>query len=268
MATVEENSHYWENVYDWSAAGEEWSRGWGSSKVKWEGSLQPRLERFLPAGTILEIAVGYGRWTEFLQHHCERFVGVDISPKCIAACQARFPSLEFFVNDGQSLPMVEDNSVDFVFSYFSLIHAEVDTVALYLQEIARKLKPEGAGFIHHSNLGEYERYFRYTQKLPKPIQKLLFECGMLDLPQWRAPSMSAAAFERCCREAELHCISQETINFGSRRMIDCFSTFVTAGHPLAAENRVWRNSEFMHEAMNLRLNPGQAAQALPVEFYG
>ncbi len=253
MASIEENAHYWEEVYDWSSAGEEWSRGWGDSQAKWEGSIHPRLKRFLPADTILEIATGYGRWTEFLMDHCPHPVGVDISPQCIEACQARFPELEFHQNDGQTLPMVADNSVDFVFSYFSLIHAEVDTVLSYLKEIARTLKPQGAGFLHHSNLGEYERYFRWTQKLPKPLQKGLFEVGLLDLPQWRAPSMSARAFARCCEEAGLVCITQETINFGSRRRIDCFSTLVTPDHPLARENRHWANHRFMHEAMAIRL---------------
>lgn len=266
MATVEENAHYWENVYDWGQAGEEWSLGWGSTKAKWHQTLMPRLRRFLPATNILEIATGYGRLTEYLMDYCDHLVGVDISPKCIDHCQKRFPELEFFVNDGQSLEMVQDDSIDFVFSYFSLIHAEVDTVSCYLHEIAKKLKNPGAGFLHHSNLGQFERYFRHTQKLPKPVQRLLFECGLLDLPQWRAPSMSAVAFERCCEEAGLVCITQETVNFGSHRTIDCFSTFVTPDHPLARENKVWHNKRFMHEAMDVRLE-GKAT-SLPTQYYG
>lgn len=265
MATVEENAHYWEKVYDWSSAGEEWSRGWGDSQAKWDGSLYPRLKRFLPTGRILEIAPGYGRWTGYLKEQCDQFVGVDISPRCIEVCRELFPELEFHHNDGQSLPMIEDRSVDFVFSYFSLIHAEVDTVALYLKEIARVLKPQGAGFLHHSNLGEYRRYFQLTQKLPKLLQKGLFEMGLLDMPQWRAPSMSAEAFVRYCQEAGLVCITQESVNFGSQRRIDCFSTLVTPNHPLARENRHWRNDRFMHEAMAIRL--GQSSPDLPSEFY-
>src|SRR4030095_4890255 len=52
--------------YDWKEAGEEWSQPWGSSAAQWAGTIFPRIRECLPAGTILEIAHGFGRWTHYL----------------------------------------------------------------------------------------------------------------------------------------------------------------------------------------------------------
>ena len=76
---------------------------------------------------MLEIAPGHGRWTEYLAHHCDRLIGVDLASSCVEVCRERFdgrPNLEFFVNDGRSLDMVDAGSVDLVFSFDSLVHAE------------------------------------------------------------------------------------------------------------------------------------------------
>jgi hypothetical protein len=47
--------------YDWKEAGEEWSQPWGSSAAQWTGTIFPRIRQCLPAGTILEVAPGFGR---------------------------------------------------------------------------------------------------------------------------------------------------------------------------------------------------------------
>jgi cyclopropane fatty-acyl-phospholipid synthase-like methyltransferase len=39
---------------------------------------------------------------------------------------------------------------DFVFSFDSLVHVESDVIENYLTQLAKKLKPNGIGFIHHS----------------------------------------------------------------------------------------------------------------------
>ncbi len=62
--------------------------------------------------------------------------------------------------------MVADGSIDFVFSFDSLVHAEEDVIRSYLDQLGQKLRPDGVGFLHHSNLGEYARYFAFVEKLP------------------------------------------------------------------------------------------------------
>ena len=235
MPTLEWNSSIWDATYDWSEAGEEWSQCWGGSECQWYGSIFPRIARYLPAPAVLEIAPGFGRWTRFLLKDCHRLTGVDLSERCVHFCRKRFsfhPHVDFYVNDGRSLTNIADSSIDFVFSFDSLVHAEDEVIAEYLREIARKLNPNGVGFIHHSNLGAY----------PPDTAS----------PHMRSRSMTAAKFAIFCEAAGLACISQEMVNWGQAELIDCFSTFTAAGskweHPCC---RV-ENPRFMLEAELLK----------------
>ena len=79
--------------YDWKEAGEEWSQPWGSSAAQWAGTIFPRIRECLPAGTILEIAPGFGRWTHYLKDYCNELWAVDKSNDCIEACRQRFASV-------------------------------------------------------------------------------------------------------------------------------------------------------------------------------
>jgi len=40
--------------------------------------------------------------------------------------------IEYFINDGRSLDMLENNSIDFAFSFDSLLHAEIDVMHAYI----------------------------------------------------------------------------------------------------------------------------------------
>src|SRR5262249_17939159 len=126
MATVEQNRSAWNETYSWEKRGEEWSEVWGGSESQWFGAIYPRLHRFIPTGTILEIAPGFGRWTHYLKNHCNKLFVVDLNERCITHCKERFADcthISYHVNDGYSLAMVPDRSVDFVFCFDSLVHA-------------------------------------------------------------------------------------------------------------------------------------------------
>jgi SAM-dependent methyltransferase len=134
MPSIADNLRLWNVGFDWSH--EDWGRSWwGSAAAMWYGFVYPRIWRFLPAPTILEIAPGFGRWTEFLFDHCDTLIGIDIADKCIDACRQRFadrPRAIFETNDGHSLPMAADSSVDFALSLDSLVHVEADPLKGYL----------------------------------------------------------------------------------------------------------------------------------------
>jgi ubiquinone/menaquinone biosynthesis C-methylase UbiE len=91
----------------------------------------------------LEIAAGFGRWTHYLKDYCRELWIVDRIGECIEACRQRFASdshVHCYLNDGRSLPMIPDASVDFVFSFDSLVHTKRDVVEAYLRELGTKLK--------------------------------------------------------------------------------------------------------------------------------
>ena len=114
MATIDENLRVWNTTYAWPRGGDEWSASFGGTEALWYFVLYPRIHRFVPAPTILEIAPGFGRWTQFLKTQCKSIVAVDISEKCVEHCRARFasePHMKFYVNDGTSLSAIPDNCI-------------------------------------------------------------------------------------------------------------------------------------------------------------
>jgi 2-polyprenyl-3-methyl-5-hydroxy-6-metoxy-1,4-benzoquinol methylase len=239
--------------YEWIAAGEEWSEPWGSSAAQWFGTILPRIHECLPASTILEIAPGFGRWTNYLKEHCEQLHVVDPDERCIETCRRRFGAdshLSYHVNDGRSLAMIPDGSLDFVFSFDSLVHVQRDVVEAYLRQLPAKLKNDGIAFIHHSNLGEYA--LPVVERLPARVRKLLTKVKLLESDHQRNPKMTAESFGVLCAEHGLKCICQEIINWRSRRLIDCFSTVTRVGSKWDGPARVFRNPDFMREAQLIR----------------
>jgi SAM-dependent methyltransferase len=235
LPAISENIARWRAFY-WGHGGEEWSYWWGSPKAQWHASIYPRIAPFLPAGLIVEIAPGYGRWTVFLRHHCESLVGVDLSPECIAACEHRFRKdkrLAFRRNDGKTLTGVPDRSVDLVFSFDSLVHAEQDVLDAYLAEIARVLDSGGVAFLHHSNMAENLR-----------------ELNGQEMPHWRARTVSAETVAGAAAAAGLSCFRQELVPWGRKHpfLIDCFSWIARPDSPHHRSRQVVRNEAFMDEA--------------------
>lgn len=231
---IKHNRGFWAR-YDWPQAGDEWSAPLGGTRTMWEAVIRPRISAFIPAGSILEIAPGHGRCTQFLLDACERLTIVDLVPECIEACKRRFgsrPGLTCAVNDGSTLPMVDDESIDFAFTWDSLVHVERETVASYVRELTRVLVPGGFAFIHHSNLGAYTDKFRQ------------FDWAR-DFHA-RGKTMSAACMRADCEAAGLHCVSQELIPWGSTGFfIDTFSlihkpaTIAPHAPTIVEENTHW-----------------------------
>lgn len=239
--------------YDWNEAGEEWSAPWGSSAAQWTATIFPRIGDCLPVGTILELAPGFGRWTHYLKDHCNELWAVDKSNDCIEACRQRFASVSHVrcvLNDGRSLSMIPNASVDFVFSFDSFVHPGREIVDAYLRQLGTKLKIGGKGFIHHSNFGEYVNSPR--ERLPEALAKPLIKAKILDWAHHRNPSMTAETFRMLCERNGLQCLSQELVNWRGRRLIDCLSLFVRSDPARESPAKITRNANFMREAAQIR----------------
>lgn len=256
MPSVDENRAAWDGAYDWSGRGDEWSQAWGGSAMEWYGTLLPRIKSYVPAGTILEIACGYGRWTQFLKELCRKLVVVDISAECVAACRRRFSTcshIEYHVNDGKSLGMISDSCVDFAFSFDSLVHADAAVMEGYVRELQRTLKTGGAAFLHHSNLGQYRILYTTIRRIPK-LEGLLGRLGVLERNlHGRDFTVDAGTVERLARQNGFARMSQEVIRWGTRRAyIDCISTIAKTRQGEEWRNRVFKNAAFMDEVRYLR----------------
>jgi SAM-dependent methyltransferase len=268
VPTILENHERWQH-HKWAQSGDEWSPGRSpeGTDVLWHRTVFPRIRRFLPTDTILEIGPGFGRWTQYLRHLSRRLILLDLSERCIDSCRQRFAAdehIEYIVNDGASLDQIKDGSLDFIFSFDSLVHAEADAVGAYVRQAARKLRPGGAGFIHHSNLKEF------VDPRTEDVRWFVTQRN------WRATTMSADVFREACASAGLACESQELVNWlgRSRRadrhrlsgrcipLTDCFSIFSASETPVRPTRRVanpmfvneWRQAVWMAElySPNLR----------------
>ena len=234
MPSLNENKDRWSDSYAWEDAGEEWSRAWGGSEAQWFGSIYPRLHAFVPVGTLLELAPGFGRWTRFLRPLSDRMVLVDLSERCIEACRARFGedgTVEYHVNDGRSLEMVADASIDLAFSFDSLVHAEADVIESYIRQLRQKLNADGVAFLHHSNFGALDEGTENRH--------------------WRSESVSGELVCGLAEDADLSVVSQERVNWGCPELSDCFTLLTPKGSAWERPTRVVDNPDFMGEALRI-----------------
>lgn len=235
MNTIEQNRKLWTD-HGWETKGEHWSVGWGNSDAQWNFSLRPRIARHIPQDSILEIATGYGRWTRFMVEQSKSYIGIDLVEKCANHCREKFggPNRRFFHNDGLHLTGVPDKSIDFVFSFDSLVHVNWDTLKSYLTEILRVLKPGGSAFIHHSNAADVPNFSTMTNE-----QKA-----------FRGPDVSARLVRDEVEKLGGGVRSQELVDWGKTTpaMIDCFTAIETQKQ----ETVIIENPDFMQNMRQIR----------------
>jgi len=194
----------WSEYFNWAEA---------AMRPQWETLIWPMI-REVDFTTVLEIAPGAGRNTEMLARYASVIHAVDMNAYALEKSRNRFKrysgscKLNFHLNDGQSLPMIADSSITFVYSFDSMVHFSKEVVQSYIGEFARVLVKGGRGFIHHSNYGKAAE--------GKPIQAN---------PHWRSDvdKWLVAGF---CRAAGLKCEKQKVLDWGDDRELDCLTMFV------------------------------------------
>jgi ubiquinone/menaquinone biosynthesis C-methylase UbiE len=155
MPTLEEN-RFWDK-YDWPQDGDEWTDQAAFSRVAYSVWKQDIVDAFIVPSvaenaTVLDVAMGHGRWTPFLAQRARRYIGIDFSPSCVNFCRKRFANLtnvEFHLTGGRTLSTIASGSIQFVWSYDSFVHIEPDVTGGYMAEFARILSPGGRCSIHH-----------------------------------------------------------------------------------------------------------------------
>jgi SAM-dependent methyltransferase len=141
----------WNNESMWSDGGHEWSKSFGTTENLWNNHIFDDIKEFR-GKKILEIAPGYGRITQFLSILASELLVVDLNENCIKKTKEKLGHhvLGYFVNNGNDLPHIRDNSQDLVFSFDSFVHIHKNVIDDYICEIYRVLKPGGRAYIHHS----------------------------------------------------------------------------------------------------------------------
>ena len=114
-------------------------------------------ERFVtpyvsPDATVLEIGPGGGRWTRYLLA-AKRVYAVDFHQELLDELRANFhaPNVTYIKNNGTDFPGVPDRSIDYLLSFGTFVHLDIDIIRQYLQNMRRILKPGAGAFLHYSD---------------------------------------------------------------------------------------------------------------------
>lgn len=128
-------------------------------EMQWNNIIWPIIKD-LDFTTVLDLACGHGRNSEYLRRYTKDLYLVDINKSCIDSCFERFGNIKdgtkihYHVTDGNNLKMINDSCLTLVYSWDSMVHFDKLIVFDYLKEIKRILKPGGCAFLHYSNIGE------------------------------------------------------------------------------------------------------------------
>lgn len=181
-------------------------------------------ERYpLKKGTALDIGCGVGRMTRALADRFDHVIGIDVSSEMIKRARSlneNYENIDFYVSNGEEYTNIEDNSIDFVYSYEVFQHfPNKKVIESNIREISRVMKPSGRTDIHfrpYTNQG-YIDLFGYIpfprifiQKIPKSAKKLYFyllngdeNAGLKVSTTWTGTSITPSEFWRYCDEADL-----------------------------------------------------------------
>jgi ubiquinone/menaquinone biosynthesis C-methylase UbiE len=184
-----EEQRKWNDEFMWSNEGHEWSKSFGTTENLWNNYIFDDVKEFR-GKKILEIAPGFGRMTQFLSILASELIVVDLNPLCIQKTKEKMGHhvLAYFVNNGNDLIGIRDNSQDLVFSFDSFVHIHKNVIRDYISEIHRVLKPGGKSYIHHSWLlgGEDLSFLNIAGRssmTPDIFKSMVEESGMRVIEQ-------------------------------------------------------------------------------------
>ena len=234
--TVENNFRLWNDDYDWSKHGDEWdgqARFCGQPYDRWKQSI---IDTFIAPNAaansvILEIGPGHGRWSRILAGRCRQLILVDLSPQCIQFCKnllSAHEHVKFFANDGHSLKEIEDEGIDFVWSFDSFVHMDKRTIGCYLTEIARVLKRDGKAVLHHAGRRHGFLWLGFLVncgRFGRSLYTMLSIGRFADTDGWRS-NVSKQMFNRLAHDGGLR-VEAQIQSWGEGFGIPRFGDYIT-----------------------------------------
>lgn len=130
--------------------------------------------------TVLEIGPGGGRWTRYMTK-AKTIYAVDYHQELLDELLQNFGAANIvpIKNNGDDLPHVPDDSIDFVFSFGTFVHLNMPIIEAYLKELPRVLKPTASVFIQYSDktkpLGQSNKGF--SENNPEKMRALVQGLG-------------------------------------------------------------------------------------------
>ena len=106
---------------------------------------------------VLEIGCGAGYWTKFLCENSKQVFAIDLIPK------PKIDSKNFKYIENKDMQFdcsaLEDNSIDFAFSFGVFCHLSFDACESYLKDVMRVLKNGGSAIFMYSDDEGLKKFF-------------------------------------------------------------------------------------------------------------
>ena len=102
--------------------------------------------------TCLEIGPGGGRWTRYMLG-VKRLYAVDFHQELLSELKSNFSpeNLTFVKNNGNDFPEIPDGAIDFIFSFGTFVHLDVEIIDEYLRNMKTLLKSSSNVVIQYSD---------------------------------------------------------------------------------------------------------------------
>jgi len=156
---------------------------WGDPEVM--QSLSFLKDRYVlpyvnPAHDALEIGPGGGRWTRYLLGFRKLYV-VDYYPDLLQQLRrtVKAPNITIINNNGCDFPGVPKRSIDYLFSFDTFVHLEVDLIRAYLENMRDIVKPAGNVVIHYSDKGKIMAQMNknFSDNDTAKMRGIISDCG-------------------------------------------------------------------------------------------
>jgi demethylmenaquinone methyltransferase/2-methoxy-6-polyprenyl-1,4-benzoquinol methylase len=109
--------------------------------------VQADLERFEPAGHVLELACGTGLWTRQLAAHAARVTAVDASPEALDIARAKVPATNVDYVEADLFAWEPERTYDVCFFSFWLSHVPNERMRSFWEKVAWALAPGGRVYL-------------------------------------------------------------------------------------------------------------------------
>lgn len=133
-----------------------------------------------PDTTVLEIGPGGGRWTRYMLD-VRKIYAVDYHQEILNELKSKIKAsnITYIKNNGYDFPKIQNQSIDFLFSFGTFVHLEIDIIDRYLKNIKPLLKHNSNVVIQYSDktkpLGKNNEGF--SQNDPDKMRELILTHG-------------------------------------------------------------------------------------------
>lgn len=130
--------------------------------------------------SALEIGPGGGRWTRYLVSFRKLYV-VDYYSEALEEVRKNVhrSNMEFIRNNGTDFPGVQENSIDYLFSFGTFVHLDVPIIESYLRNMRPLLRGGSNVVLHYSDKTKVMAQVNagFSENNPATMRRLVVEHG-------------------------------------------------------------------------------------------